>query len=331
MTVSVENLGGGGKPAETGFQPPSGTQSHAYGDPFLTSPFIGRGWNTYYFTTSSGAAGAFLNPGFPPHYGLQVSPVADGVYWIMFTSWVLAWMNGGRFNNLSQFGLWNVSPSDGGLIHGMAICSGTVGSISDISTPQIRPSGAYASTCMQSPDDPPNVLRLSIDLLEFGESAGAGPLSVNPPRRTTLLDCGTVRGWSFEEQNAGERGGTLVRFQAVNRVDRWELAVWVAQDYYPAAPGTPVNWENRGHVFDDFLDTGMPGFGVSNTSSDPTVGVSGILQGGDFYQGWETNPWQLDWYAPEPARGVSQPPREIARQWNTEPVPHTFLNGKLIL
>lgn len=319
MSVFIENIGGGG--AKTNNRPdiPPGSQSRFFGDSFAIGPGINYAFNTYYFMLSAGSAGANVRSG-PPINGLQIESI-DGIYWLMFTPWPLAWMNALRVTQMSQFGLWNM-PADGGILHAMTVCTGSVANLATLADGYSRPSGAYALVAEQTTDNAAGVCDLSIELLRFGES-GISP-NINPPTRTVLLDCGTVESWSLYEQQNGIRGGTLIRFQASDLTDRWQLSAFVAQDYYPAGPGTPVNWENRGTVEDSFLTTGMPGFGASNF---PT-GETGLIQGTDFYNAVEHNPWPIDTYTVSSTGLRIEPPD--SRRWNSEPVPHTFLRGRLI-
>jgi hypothetical protein len=324
MTVTIENLGAGPGGGTPGPPIPPGTQTLAFGAFAGDTPQpLNRGFTSLYFQSQSPSAGWNVIGGNPefPHFGWQFRQLTPLSCWMMINAFSLYWMNALRLTQFAQVGIWWI-PDDGGFFGPMLVSTATVGNVASFS-------GAYA-LIVESIGV--NQARMSINLLQFGEASFSG---VNPPMRTELLDCGIVNTVQFN-QDTETRGGCLVYFQATDRVDRWELGAWVTQNYYPAFEGSYVYWENRGTVFDDTLDRGMPGYIVGN---DPPT--ADAIQISDNWMGVQNNPWGSDWFLPvtaglpfEPIRtsdkGVFQPPPDFSRKLHYEPVPGTFFHGKLI-
>jgi hypothetical protein len=265
---------------------------------------LDRGFTSLYFLSNAVDSGWDVTGGNPefPYNGWQFRQLTPSANWLMLNAWSLAWMQALRLNQLAQFGIWWI-PTDGGLFGALVVCTQTVSNLAPWS-------GAYAFILQR--EDPVTV-RLTINLLRFGAtSGGSGPLA---PSRTVLLDCGTIGNNGAQlDQAAFTRGGSLVRCQAVDRITHWELAWWIAQEYYPAGPGTPVDWEMRGTVNDSTLDRGTPGYIIGNSPATPDA-----IQLSDNWMGYEPNPWPLDWWTP-----AAFTPARIRRIWGRELVPHTF-------
>lgn len=272
MAVFVDMLASP-KKQEQEWHPPKWSQA-TFARGFPTQPEAR--FSSSYFMLENGGSGADVEWD-PIHTVFRVTPLNASRYWLVYRPWELAWMHLEGYSQMAQMGLVRV-PDNGGLVSCMVVCN--TDNMGD----------AYALTA--SPSGTAGRAEIRIERLKFGQSLGFDPGSVNPPERTTLLTCGTVSSW-WDYETAGVRGGALLKLQASNAGDHWELAVWVWDNFYASYEGQPGNFELRGHVLDDELRAGVPGFGFANLP-----GITEPVESLDWYSAYVTEPWSLDQFPP---------------------------------
>lgn len=279
MAVHVEMLtAGAAKASDTRPDIPQYSQAQGLVDNFNfdDGPNMRWTWNSQFFQLQATNAGATVEV--TQFAGLQFSPNNDFGAWLMFNTWLLAWMNLLPKDQVAQIGILNIQPNSG-LIHCMTNAS---------LNPTNRGEGFGAYALIAQATSTPGISDLWLALLRFGQTnlsrTGGGI-----PTRTNLLNCGTVT-------TGFDNGGVRLSLQSLWKEDHWELAAYCWQGYF-FFPNEPA-WEFRGSINDAQLKTGVPGFGVANFQLTGGGGSVNAINMDDWNGGWEQHPWPWPLTAP---------------------------------